>query len=80
MKYDPVNGKCTIKYRGGVPVTWDYWKAKDLSDVPQPGSWLVEYLRRAYLQMLEDEEPGILKHRPEEDEIPPYNVKPIIRC
>ena len=80
VKYDPVNGKCTIKYRGGVPVTWDYWKAKDLADVPQPGSWLVEYLRRAYLQMLEDETPGILKHRPEEDEIPPYNVKPSVRC
>ena len=79
VKYDPVNGKCTMKYRGGVPVTWDYWKAKDASDVPQPGSWLVEYLRRAYLQMLEDEELGILKHRPEEDEIPPYNVKPTVR-
>ena len=26
-----------------------------------------------------DEEPGVLKHRPEEDEIPPYNVKPLIR-
>lgn len=79
VKYDPINGKCTMKYRGGVPVTWDYWKAKDLADVPQPGSWLGEYLRRQYLQELADETPGILKHRDYEDEIPPYNVKPVNR-
>ena len=79
VKYDLENGTCTMKYRGGEPVTWAFWKAKDTYDVIQPGSWVAEYLRRSYLQKLEDEAPGILKRKPYEDEIPAYNVKPAIR-
>ena len=77
IQYDLENGKCTIKYRGGVPVTWDFWKPKDTFDVPVRGSWLAEYMIRSYQQRLEDEAFGILKHRADEDEILPYNVKPV---
>ena len=76
VKYDRKNKKCTIKYRGGVPVTWDYWKADNTADMPEPGSWTEEYLVRAYQQQLEDNEPGILRHRDYEDEIYDYDIIP----
>ena len=80
IKYDMENMTCTMKYRGGVPVTWNLWKAKDTFDVPAPDSWVTEYVIRSYRQRQEDQALGILKHRREDDEIPPYNVKPIVRC
>ena len=60
---DPKAGKITMKYRGGVPVTWDWWKAKDTGDLPEEGSWAAEYLYREFHQLLDDLQPGILKHQ-----------------
>ena len=73
---DPEAGAVTMKYRGGEPVTWNWWKPKDTTDLPEPGSWTEEYLKRSYRQFLEDNEFGVLKHRPYEDEMPEYNKKP----
>ncbi len=78
LKYDMENMKCTMKYRGGVPVTWDLWKPKDARDIPMRDSWVVDYLIRAHDQHLEDEEFGILKRKDYEEETPPYNVKPVL--
>ena len=79
LKYDMENMKCTMKYRGGVPVTWDLWKPKDTRDVLTRDSWAADYLIRSYRQYLEDEEFGILKRKDYEEEVPPYNVKPDVR-
>ena len=73
---DPVNNKVTIKFRGGTPVVWDWWKPKDTYDLPERGSWVEEYLIRSYAQMVEDMEPGILKHQAYEDDIPEYDKIP----
>ena len=73
---DPVNNKVTIKFRGGEPVVWDWWKPKDTYDLPERGSWVEEYLIRSYAQMIADYEPGILKHRDYEDEVPEYDKIP----
>ena len=48
--WHPENHTVTCKFRGGEPVTWPYWKAADLSDVPKRGSWLVEYYQRLFQQ------------------------------
>ena len=74
--YDTENMTCTMKYRGGTPVTWNWWKAKDLSDLPEKGSWTAEYLSRAYWQMLWDKTPGVLKHTEADEEVPEYNRIP----
>ena len=74
VSYDPENMKCTMKYRGGVPVTWDWWKAKDLGEIPT--GWAAEYLIRQYAQMKGDEVIRILEHRDYEDEAPDYNRIP----
>ena len=74
VKYDTQHMKWTMKYRGGVPVTWDWWKPKDLSDIPE--GWAAEYLIREYAQMQEDEVFRILEHRDYEDEVPEYNKIP----
>ena len=76
VQYDPVNMKCTMKYRGGVPVTWDWWKAKDLTDRPERGSWTANYLQRSYRQMLWDLPQGILKFTSVDEEVPEYNRIP----
>ena len=73
---DPVNNKVTIKFRGGTPVVWDWWKPKDSYDLPEPGSWVEEYLIRSYAQKVADREPRILKHQEYEDEIPEYDRIP----
>ena len=75
---DPVANKVTIKFRGGTPVVWDWWKPKDTTELPEPGSWVAEYLIRSWRQYVEDQEPGILKHRPGEDEIPEYDRIPLV--
>ena len=74
--YDRKNGKCTMKYRGGVPVTWDWWKPKDIRDLPPEGSWTEEYLQRHYRQVRMDDEFSILKHKWYEDETQDYNRIP----
>ena len=78
VKYDRKNKKCTIKYKGGEPVTWDYWKATWTGDMPEEGSWTEEYLIRQYEQICEDHELKVLKPRGfETEEIPEYNKKPV---
>ena len=76
ITYDLENGKCTMKYRGGVPVTWDFWKAKGTWDAPDPESWTGEYIYRLYQQQEADEQPGVLKHQSYEDEVQDYDKIP----
>ncbi|MBQ6344235.1 MAG: hypothetical protein IJI41_14020, partial [Anaerolineaceae bacterium] len=76
ITYDLENGKCTMKYRGGVPVTWDFWKAKGTWDAPDPESWTGEYIYRLYQQQETDEQPGVLKHQSYEDEVQDYDKIP----
>ena len=76
VTYDLENGKCTMKYRGGVPVTWDFWKAKGTWDAPDPESWTGEYIYRLYQQQEADEQPGVLKHQSYEDEVQDYDKIP----
>ena len=57
--WDPEAGTVTVRLRGGEPVTWPYWKARDLSDVPEPGSWPARYIRRYYRQCLDEAEAHI---------------------
>ena len=76
VKYDRKNRKCTIKYRGGTPVTWDYWKAESTADVPVAGSWVEEYIIRSFHQFMADQAPGILKHQDYEDVIQEYDKIP----
>ncbi len=52
--WHPENQTAAIKYRGGEPVIWPYWKPKDPSDVPERDSWPARYLRRLYRQKLDD--------------------------
>ena len=76
VTYDLENGTCTMKYRGGVPVTWDFWKARGTWDAPDPESWTGEYIYRYYRQQEADAAPGILKHQQYEDEIQDYDKIP----
>ncbi len=43
----------TMKFRGGDPVTWPFWKPKDTFDTMKPGSWEREYYIRLYKKTLE---------------------------
>ena len=47
----------TMKFRGGEPVTWPFWKAKDTYDVLKKGDWCGEYYIRLYKQILADMDP-----------------------
>ena len=74
--YDREKGKVTMKYRGGVPVTWEWWKPKGITDLPEEGSWVLDYQRRMYRQLEDDEEFRILHHRVWEDEVADYDRIP----
>ena len=74
--WDYVNNKVTMKYRGGVAVTWDFWKPKDTFDNLTPDDWCVQYYQRLVYQELADEIPGVLKHRHQDREVPEYNKIP----
>jgi hypothetical protein len=54
-------GTVAMKFRGGEPEIWPFWKAKDLGDIPK--GWPARYLRRYYLQWLESVKLGILKRK-----------------
>ena len=54
-----------IGFRGEEKVTWNFWKPKDMRDVPDPESWCAEYEFRAYHQWLESQQRGILKRGPD---------------
>lgn len=77
LTYDPEAGTATMKYRGGIPVTWPYWKARNLGDIPEPGSWAGEYLFRMYQQLQRDARPGVLKADPLAEEVPDYDRIPL---
>ena len=47
----------TMKFRGGEPVTWPFWKPKDTFDVLKKGDWCTEYYQRLYRQILQDADP-----------------------
>ena len=55
--WDWENNTVTMKFRGGEPVTWPFWKPKDTYDVLKEGDWCAEYYIRLYRQHLEDIEP-----------------------
>ena len=55
--WDWVNNTVTMKFVGGEPVTWPFWKAKDTSDTMKPGTWCREYYIRLYRRWLRDIEP-----------------------
>ena len=50
-----------MKFRGGEPEIWPFWKAKDLGDIPK--GWPARYLRRYYLQWLDSVKLGVLKRK-----------------
>lgn len=79
VKFDYENHEVTMKYRGGVPVTWPFRQFIDTREVPKPGEWFTEYYLR--LQMQEDlrEQVGVLQHRPNEGDIPEYEKIPEVR-
>ena len=40
----------TMKFVGGEPVTWPFWKPKDVTEAPQKGAWYWDYYRTLYRQ------------------------------
>ena len=54
LVWHPEEGTVTMKFRGGEPVTWPYWKPKDTSDVFDRDSRVAQYLRRYFLQCMAD--------------------------
>ncbi len=61
--WDYENNKVTIKFRGGEPIVWDFWKPKDTADVLGPDHWCYQYIRRLYWQNREAEEPGLFRKK-----------------
>ena len=59
--WDWENRLVTMKFRGGEPIIWPFWKARDLGDVPK--GWAARYLRRMYLDWLDSVKLGILKRK-----------------
>ena len=55
--WDWENRTVTMKFRGGEPVTWPFWKPRDTFDVLKPGDWCTEYYQRLYRQILADADP-----------------------
>ena len=63
--WDYENNKVIMKFRGGEPIVWDFWKPKDTADVLSPEHWCYQYLRRYYWQLEEAEEPGLFRRNAE---------------
>ena len=61
--WDYENNKVIIKFRGGEPVVWDFWKPKDTADVLGPDHWCYQYIRRLYWQLEEADEPGLFRRK-----------------
>ena len=75
--WHPDRREVDMGFVGGERVTWKYVKHENPRDVWIPGSWEAEYQIRLYQQNLADMEPGVFRHRTEdEDEIPYYNKIP----
>ena len=75
--WDYEKHKVTMKYRGGVPVTWDFKQYIDRREVMNPADWSVQYDMRIWDQELYEPEPGLLEHRPQEEEPPEYDRIPM---
>ena len=54
-------GTVAMKFRGGEPEIWPFWKAKDAGDMPK--GWPARYLRRMYLDWIDSLQLGILKRK-----------------
>ena len=61
--WDYENNKVIMKFRGGEPVVWDFWKPKDTADVLGPDHWCYQYIRRLYWQLEEADEPGLFRRK-----------------
>ncbi len=42
----------TCKFVGSEPVTWPFWKPKDVSDAPKMGTWMWDYYSVLYQQVI----------------------------
>lgn len=76
IKFDYEKSEVTMKYRGGVPVTWPFKQFIDTRDVPIRGEWFTEYYRRLQDKVDLERESAVLVHKPGEGEIPEYNKIP----
>ena len=74
--WDYENRKVTMKYRGGVPVTWDFKQYIDRRDVPKPDEWITRYYRRLWDQERNDDPYELFRHRPRDEEAADYNRIP----
>ena len=74
--WDYDNHKVTMKYRGGVPVTWDFIQMLDDRDVYDPNAWSTQYRQRIFDQNLAESRFGLFIHRVRDGDIPEYNRIP----
>ncbi len=74
--WDYENSKVTMKYRGGVPVTWDFKQYIDPRDVPKPDEWILQYHLRLFEQEKNVDPYELFRHHPRDEEIPDYNRIP----
>jgi hypothetical protein len=75
--WDWKNRTCTMKYRGGVPVTWDFIQLFENWEVPDPDTWGVQYQNRLFDQVCRAQRPGLFVRKIGEGEIPEYDRIPI---
>ena len=54
-------GTVAIKFRGGEPEIWPFWKPKDETDIPT--GWTAEYLYRKFVDWADSLDRGILKRK-----------------
>ena len=47
----------TCKFVGGEPVTWPFWKPRNLSEAPKKGTWFWDYSRQLYRQVINGRKP-----------------------
>ena len=76
IKFDYEKQEVTMKYHGGVPVTWPYRQFIDTWDVPRPDEWFSEYHLRLKERLDREKQSGVLVHRLADGEIPEYDKIP----
>lgn len=74
--FDYENHLVTMKYRGGVPVTWPFKQFIDTREVPRPDEWFSEYMMRLWDKAEAEMQMGVFLHRSSEEEVPDYNKIP----
>ena len=50
--FDWENRTVTMKFVDGEPVTWPFWKPKDVREAPQRGTWYWDYYQVLYRQVI----------------------------